>query len=162
MVHDPRTRTGIEDVDHIIDVVLGASVNTMQDVLVFTVTGCTHAEGLGGPPKCREGESEGTLVEVLPILGAEGYFLRRDEIDQWRGIEVAGLYAAYSVSEFAYSEEGYPVGQFAVIFIHVSGDTSVALQIDGGGIVRIDYVLGDSPNTKLWSEADEVILPPPN
>ncbi len=161
MVHDPETRTGIGDVDRIIDVVLGGSADRIREVLVFTATGCTHADGLGGPPKCREGESEGALVEVLPFLGPEGHFLRRDELDEWPGIEVAGLYAVYRVSKDAYSNENYPAGQFAIVFIDARGLPGVALQVDRGGIVRIDHLFGDSLETVLERDAEEVILPPP-
>ena len=161
VVHDAETRTGIENIDHIIDVVLEGDVDRVQDVLIFKTVGCTHEDGLGGPPKCREGESEGTEVEVLPFLGPEGHFLRRDEVHQWPGIEVTGLYGVYRVSENAYSEEYYPAGQFGIIFVGAREGYSVVLQVDNGGVVRIDYVFGDSPGMKLEREAEEIVLPPP-
>lgn len=162
MIHDPKTRTGVEDIDYIIDVVLEGNVDKVRDIVVFTVTRCTREDGLGGPPKCREGENEDMQVEVLPFLGPEGHFLRRDEIHEWPGIEVAGLYAVYRVSEDAYSEEYYPVGQFAVIFIGAGNGPSVSLRVDNGGVVRIDYIFGKSPETKLELETEEIILPPPS
>ncbi len=159
--HDPETRTGVGDVDRIIDVVLEGDSEKIKDALTLTVTGCTRADGLGGPPKCREGEPEGTPVEVLPFLGPEGNFLRRDELDEWPGIEVAGLYAVYLVSEAAYSDENYPAGEYAVVFLDASEVTHIALQVVEGGIVRIDYIFGDSLDTRLERDAEEILLPPP-
>jgi len=161
MIHDTDTRTGIESIDHVIDVVLEGDVDRLRDVLAFTAVGCTHEDGLGGPPKCREEESEGTEVEVLPFLGPEGHFLRRDEAHEWSGIEIVGLYAVYRVSEDAYSTDYYPAGQVGIIFVGAREQQSVVLQVDNGRVVRIDYVFGDSPESKLEREAEEVILPPP-
>jgi hypothetical protein len=160
MMHDTDTRTGIENVDHVIDLVLEGDVDRLRDVLAFTTVGCTYEDGLGRPPKCREEESEGTEVEVLPFLGPEGHFLRRDEAHEWSGIEVLGLYAVYRVSDDAYSTEHYPAGQVAVIFVGAREEQSVVLQVDNGRVVRIDYVFGDSPESKLEREAEEAILPP--
>ncbi len=41
---------------------------------------------LGGPPPCRKGEAEGTVVEVLPSRGPEGSFMRKDEVGNWLGL----------------------------------------------------------------------------
>jgi hypothetical protein len=157
--HNPNTRTGVEDIDRIIDLVLGVDDNAIMDALNFTLAGCTHTDGLGGPPKCKGGEYEGTQVEVLPIIGPEGHFFRKDEIDDWRGIGVVGLYAAYEVSEDAFSDENYPAGEFAVMFIE-SDHQFLVLQIENGGVVRIDYVFGNDPEAKIEREARRVILAP--
>jgi hypothetical protein len=157
--HDPNTRTGVEEIDRIIDLVLGVDDNDIKDGLQFTLTRCTHADGLGGPPKCRGGEFEGTQVEVLPFLGSEGSFYRKDEIDDWRGIGVVGLYAVYEVSDEAFSDKNYPAGEFAVMFME-SDHQFLVLHIDHGGVVRIDYVLGTDPEEKIVREAGEIILPP--
>jgi hypothetical protein len=117
-VHFASVRTGIDDIDQVIDLVLGVDDNAIRNALVFSLIECTHEDGLGGPPKCREGEEEGAEVEVLPILGPEGHFFRQDEIEDWRGIGVVGLYAAYEVSTRAFSDENYPAGEFAAISLH--------------------------------------------
>jgi len=157
--HFPGMRTGVDDIDRIIDLVLGVDDNDIRDALVFTLTGCTHAEGLGGPPKCREGEEEGDQVEVLPILGSEGHFYRKDEIVDWRGIGAVGTYAAYEVLEALISDENYPAGEYAAMFME-SDHQFLVLQILNGGVVRIDYVLGEEPEAKIERETRRVILAP--
>jgi hypothetical protein len=157
--HDPNIRTGVEDVDRVIDLVLGVDDNAIRDTIDFTIARCTHADGLGGPPKCKGGEYEGTRVEVLPILGPEGHHYRKDEIDDWRGIGVVGLYAAYEVSGDAFSDENYPAGEYAAIFME-SDHQFLVLQIVNRGIVRVDYVLGEEPEAKIEREARRVILAP--
>ena len=112
----------------------------MQQLLGFTSTQCSFVEGLGAPPKCLKTEKEGDLVEVLPMLGPEGSYLRKEDIGSWQGLDVSSLYAVYQVSEYAYSEKNFPAGEYAIVFI---GDqehkTSITLQVKHGKIIRIDY-----------------------
>jgi hypothetical protein len=160
IVYDPGTLSGIEDVDRVIDVVLSGNVENLRGIIEFTLTGCTTADGLGGPPKCREGETEGTLVEVLPFLGPEGHFIHREEIEEWSGIEVAGLYAVYRVSEKAYSTDDYPAGEYGIVFIDQYKMGTVTLQVKQEGLVRIDFHFGYPPVISLDRDAEEIILPP--
>jgi hypothetical protein len=159
--HPLTTRTGIEEVDRILDA--SGDVQMLRSLIQFTPAKCTRREGLGGPPKCRENETEGTPVDVLPFLGPEGSFLRRDEIEKWPGFEVSGLYAIYEVSAKAYSEEYYPAGQYAILFIGKENQPAISLRVSKGGIVRVDYVFDDSLESLdaiLQREAAKLIIAP--
>jgi len=129
LVHDADTRTGLDEVDQIIGIVLAGDMKEFRQRIRFTTSGCTHVMALGGPEKCREGEAEGTLVEVLPFLGTEGSQLRRDEINEWQGIDVAGLYAVYRVSDEAYSSQDYPAGEYGIVFRTKYPQDIVTLQV---------------------------------
>lgn len=159
-MHDAGTRTGLEDVDRIIDVTLAGDIDRLRDALTFITVGCTHEQGLGGPPKCRDGEREGCNVDVFPFFGPEGHFLRKDKRDTWSGVDVAGLYAVYRVSEAVFSDTYYPAGEVGIIFVGGRGE-HIALHVTDGGVVRIDFV-GESPLGKLEREAREIVLPPPS
>jgi hypothetical protein len=89
--HPLTTRTGIAEVDNILEVVASGDVEELRSLNQLTSTKCTQREGLGGPPKCRDGEAEGTPVEVLPFLGPEGSYLRKEEIGNRPGFEAAGV-----------------------------------------------------------------------
>ncbi len=133
-------QTGFAEIDKIITVVLGGDITELQQLLDFTSTKCTFAEGLGGPPKCLKTEKEGDSVEVLPFLGSEGSFLRKEDIGRWQGLDVSELFAVYQVSESAYSDKNYPTGDYAIVFIgNQEKKTSLTLQIKQGKIIRIDY-----------------------
>jgi hypothetical protein len=168
--HDADTRTGLDEVDQVIDIVLAGDMNEFRQRIRFTTSGCTHVMALGGPPSCREGESEGTLVEVLPFLGSEGSHLRRDEINEWQGIDVAGLYAVYRVSDEAYSSQDYPAGEYGIVFRTKYPQDIVTLQVENGSILRIDSTfimqidsdIGIPPELNFERDAEEIILPPPN
>jgi len=154
------TRTGIEDVDAVIAAVESGDPQQLHELFRFTSIACTNAEGLGGPPKCRGGEAEGTLVDVLPFLGPEGSFLHKENMSSFPGVNVIGVYAAYKVSEAAYSEEAYPAGEYAVLFKGAENQTDIIFQIRGG-IVRIDYVFSPTPLDEIVQrDASELILAP--
>lgn len=131
--------TGIRELDEIIATVLRRDTDKLRSLIRFTTAKCTYAVGLGGPPKCLNGEREGTPVEVLPFLGHEGHFIRKDDIQSWDGVGAMRLYAVYQVSGTAYSEQDYPVGEYAIVFVGGEQDTTnVTLQVREGRIVRID------------------------
>ena len=139
----PQGWTGVDEFDTIISTVLNGSTADLIPFLGFTQTSCTLAEGLGGPPKCMDGEKEGAPVEVLPFLGpGEGSFIRKQDIGSWSGLDVSELYAAYQVSDKVYSEKDYPTGDFALVFIDSFNQGGITLQVRNGRIIRIDYYFG--------------------
>jgi hypothetical protein len=158
------TRTGVEVIDRVLDAVASGDRQALFSVVEFTNAECTKAEGLGGPPKCREGEAEGSPVEALPFLSSEGHHLRRDEINQWNEIDAIGLYAIYEVNAAAITSEQYfPVGKYAILLIMEGSDPALALRIGKRGIVRVDTILDASPqalNAMIEREASKVILAP--
>lgn len=161
--HPLDTRTGTAELDNLLEAVASGDLESLRSLIQFTNANCTKAEGLGGPPKCREGEVEGTTVEVLPSLGPEGSFLRKDEIGNWPGVDAAGLYSIYEVSPAVTYEEYYPAGKHAILFIGEENQPAISLRVDNGRIVRVDYIFDNSPeslNGWLQREASDVILAP--
>lgn len=136
----PQESTGLPELDNVIEVVLGGDMDEIRALVYFTQAKCTNADGLGGPPKCLANEAEGTPVEVLPFLGPEGGFIRKADIDSWNGLHASELFAVYEVSDAVYSDESYPKGEFALVFIE-DGEmqSSFTLQVTDGKIVRIDH-----------------------
>jgi len=161
LVHYADIQTGLDGVDQIIDIVLAGNSSEFHQRARFTSSACTHEMALGGPEKCREGEAEGTLVDVLPFLGAEGSHLRRDELSNWQGLDVAGLYAVYRVSDEAYSTNDYPAGEYGIAFRTKEPHTIVTLQVENGRILRIDTDFGTPPEINFERDAQEIILAPP-
>jgi hypothetical protein len=155
------TRTGIKEIDHILNA--SGDVQKLRSLIQFTSAMCTKLDGLGGPPKCLQDEGEGTPVDVLPFLGPEGSFLRKDEIENWQGFEASGIYAIYEISTGAFSDENYPAGQYAILFVGKENQPAISLHVSNGGIVRVDYIFDNSPESLsaiLQREAARLILVP--
>lgn len=158
-----EARTGIEDVDNVLAVVAGGDRGELENSIQYTTAPCTTADGLGGPPKCNEGEAEGTLVEALPMIGSEGGFIRKADIDNWTSVDASSLFAVYKVSEEGVEEEYYPRGQYAIVYLSSDYGVGVTLRVSDGRIVRVDYPfyvsLQELKNT-VEQDASEVILMP--
>lgn len=155
--------TGITEVDNVLAAVASGDHQRLITLIKYTSAPCTNAEGMGGPPKCRKGEAEGTVSEVLPFISSEGHHLRKDEIKQWQGVDATGLYAIYRVAENAQVDDEYfPAGEYAVILKTADG-LAVSLRIADGGIVRVDdlfNVTQESLEAMIQQDAEEVILAP--
>jgi hypothetical protein len=162
--HPLTAQTGIESIDQVLTAVSSGDARSLHSLIEFTNALCTQQEGLGGPPKCREGEVEGTPVEVLSFLGSEGSFLRKDEIEGWTGIAASGIYAIYEVNAAVISsEQYYPVGKYVIVLMNAGNQPAVALRIGESGIVRVDTVFESSPESlraMVEREASTVILAP--
>jgi hypothetical protein len=158
-----ETRTGIAPVDRVLAAIASGDPQALRSVVEFTETGCTHKEGFGGPPKCREGEAEGTPVRALAFLGSEGGHLREEEIEQWIGVRADGVHAVYAVSGEVYSDEYFPAGHHAIVLVDGESPDGTILRIGETGIVRVDTIFDISPESLsnlLEREAGTIILGP--
>jgi hypothetical protein len=140
-----EARTGVDELDRVIQIGLDGDIDALRSLVRYLPAECTFDDGLGGPPKCKEGEVEGETVEVLPVLAGEGHFIRKDDIDSWIGIDPSDLYAVYSVSDSAFSSPIYPSGEYAIAFINEARFMITTLHIVEGQIVRVDYTMGNPP-----------------
>jgi hypothetical protein len=158
------TRTGVEHIDQILAAVASGDPQSLRALAEFFEAECTNQDGLGGPPKCREGEGEGTPVDVIAFLSGEGGHIRKDEIDNWTGMNASGLYAVYKVNTAVISsEQYYPIGEHVILLFDENGRDAVALRIGERGIVRMDTIFDASPenlNAMIEREAATVIVPP--
>jgi len=156
------TMTQIEEIDLVLNAVASGDPQKLRDLFGFTKTACkTVSSGLGGPPPCGEGGPDGTIVEVLPFLGPEGSYLRKDEINNFPGLNVIGVYAVYQVSDTAYSEENFPAGDYGVMLVAPDNLPGIVLQIKAERIVRIDYVFDPSSfDVILQRDASAIVLNP--
>ncbi|HVF24641.1 MAG TPA: hypothetical protein VNA23_02060 [Anaerolineales bacterium] len=152
------TPTTVEEIDAILAAVNSNDKQKLTNLFSYTTIACKTVNALGGPPPCREGEAEGTLVEVLPILGSEGTYLWKDDVSNWPGLDVVGLYAVYKVSDTVFSDENFPKGNYGMILAGEANDLNVVLHIIDARIVRMDYPT--SIDEILERDAERVILAP--
>lgn len=162
--HPLTTQIGIQPIDRVLTAIANQDMQSLRALIEFTHAECTQREGFGGPPKCREGEAEGTPVEALAFLGSEGGHLRKDEIENWIGIDAAGVYAVYEVNAAVITaEQYYPVGKYVILFVSEENQPATALRIGESGIVRVDTIFDASPanlDAMIEREALNVLLPP--
>ena len=165
-VSTPSDKHIVPHLDELVKAVSSGSTEDLLAIVHFSSLPCTRKDGLGGPPKCLPTEREGTLVDVLPVLGSEGGHIRRSEFSSWfgplAGVGVPQLYAAFRTPKSTYSDEFFPAGEFGVAFLLLDKANVVVFQVTEEGIVRVDYPALSSYDEILKDK--EVILgpyPPP-
>lgn len=131
-------------IDSIIKAVLSNDPEQVRPLIQFQTIPCTTAEGLGGPPKCAEGQAEGTEVTGFPVLGGEGGFVDETTIDgTLNSLKTGGLFGVYIVPTDPPAEPYYPKGRYALVFSPAEeGPPPFTIRATDEGIVRIDYNLG--------------------
>lgn len=156
----PLPTTGIPTVDAVIAAMLIQDKKALQNLVHLNEIACTMADGLGGPPKCATGTPEGTVVRVLPVLGAEGHHVQAAELPQALPDGPWQLYAVYIVPDTVYHDEAFPVGQYGLVFLPQVGsqELPITLMVTDEGIVRIDYHFDNSYQGRL--EGVEFVLGP--
>ncbi|MHB9033322.1 MAG: hypothetical protein ACYC6L_09770 [Anaerolineae bacterium] len=159
-LYPPEIRTGLADLDPILAATLANDKEALRGLLRYLVTACTTAQGAGGPPKCAQGERDGSQVEVFPVLGEEAEFVRRADIDAFLDLQIAGLYAIYQVAADAPGEAYWPAGQYGLVFQGGGLQTCITLLVQDGAIVRINRLRRTPAEEVASSGAAAFILPP--
>jgi hypothetical protein len=160
--YPPNTRTGVPEIDRVIDAISRQDVDARVELIRYIQFPCTTRDGLGGPPKCEEGEADGTIVTAFPVLYSVGTHTRPEDIWRVLNFTVRGLFAVYQVLEVGYEQDYWPVGDDAIVFTSEDGGYphTVTLHVTNGEIVRLDYGMSWPPFDQIWERSDTFILPP--
>jgi len=160
--YPPDLRTGVNEIDQVIDAIMDKGLDTRLDLVRFMTSSCTTVSGLGGPPKCEPGETDGTIVEAFPASSGEGYFVRRKNIEKLFNFTVRGVIAVYVVPEDAYQTVYWPAGEYGIVFTSEDGGIphTIIVLVQDGFIVRLEFHPGWPPFDLIRSKSDEFILSP--
>ena len=128
-------RSGDPTIDLVIEAVERQDVPALLELTELQSVACVASlEGLGGPPLCREGEEEGTIVEVFPAAYCEGV------LDHFPGAVLGqfvsaarGLYAVTEGPDEERSVPYWPVGDTFIVF-----HTESAIGLNAGRLVLED------------------------
>lgn len=153
----------MEELTPVLKAILYGSISDRVDLVSFTTTACTRADGLGGPPKCEPGEAEGTLVEVLPVLSGEGSFSRPEDIEQALDFVVMELFAVYRLPEDAFKADYWSAGEYGLFFTREVNDYPIPITVfvEDGRIVSLQHHLGTEAQEVINQLPVELILLPP-
>lgn len=141
----PEGNSGMPpEVDDIVVAVLSNDATEMRPRVRFETLACVVTQGPSTQPPCREGEVDGTQVNVIEVGTCEGGFYRADELDGLAGmLQTEGLYGVYAGP----ASQG-PDGDYVAVFTRANPDGSegaVAVTIDGGIIVYFKFGCTETP-----------------
>lgn len=162
--HPVGTVSGIPTIDAIIVAAVDGRASDLAALTRFSQVACaTQPIGVGSPPKCQAGESDGQRIEVLPATACEGLFIRPgDLIDRYQGMlqppkRLYAVFAAESQDVVSVTPEpAYGI----VLGRELTDIESPRLFIDGSGkIVQVDLGCGP-PGSGVPSGRQLVVAPP--
>jgi hypothetical protein len=164
---DPKENltTGIREIDKLITIVLGNDTEEKVAQVQFSTAGCTKVMGLGGAPKCKEDQGEGTLVDYVPVLGpGEGSTILPEKIVGLLDFQVESIYAAYRRVNRPITDHYYAPGTYGLVFTTSPEEQATQYILvhanDDGQIVRLDY-LPWKPDELIEKEAGQLLILPP-
>jgi len=134
------TRTGIPEVDAVIDALLTQDAATLRSLVQLRPVECIAP----GPAElgalfCEEGETPGTAIDVLPAASCENHYTRAGELDVLLQFSPSTrLYAVYRAGE----EYRVVVSQQAVEDGPLFG---VTVGVEAGRITYVDFGCGQTP-----------------
>lgn len=140
-------RTGDPALDAIIEAVEERDIATLSGLVEYQEIGCTNALGMGGPPKCTDGQEHGDISRVFPHSACEGTWTR-DPIPVLAQFvsRADGAWAALGVTEYPAGTE-WPAPDTFLAF-HSIGlddpdsieDIAIYLEVTDGRITRSSVV----------------------
>ena len=148
-------RTGIPEVDAVVDAVESAESDRVFDLFRFTPIPCEPPTSDTGYILCLPEEPEGTLVDSLPVSLCKDTRFRRDTVDEYLRVELEGptLYAVYR------APPGLAQGpaQYVAVFSKPppGARRGLAVAIDQGQIVTI-FFAKHTPNACAQTAAELV------
>jgi hypothetical protein len=162
--HPVETLSGIPAVDAIILAAVDGRASDLAALTRLSRVACAaQPMGVGSPPKCQAGESDGQLVNVLPATACEGLFIRPgDLIDRYQEMlqppkRLHAVFAAESQDVVSVTPEpAYGI----VLGRELSDIESPRLFLDGSGmIVQVDLGCGP-PGSGVPSGRQLIVAPP--
>ncbi len=123
-------RTGIAELDAVLDVLFSGDADAVRDLINFTPVPCElEPIGLGAPPTCRSDEPAGSPVDVYPHGYCEGVYTRPEDMGGTY-LSLASpsgrLYAVYRAPDTY-----WPPAQFVVVYFVVVNTDGIAVTVPG-------------------------------
>ena len=153
LLYNPEEpRTGIPEIDNVLDTVFTGDDAAVRALIQYTPTACaTNPQGLGSPPQCREGESDGSLSDFFAIGYCHGTLVRPGNMGGTISMLSSPGAKLRAVSAV---EEVWPSGDHVVVYDHILGTNRVphnalALVLREGAIVGIQDGCNGTPEEYL-------------
>lgn len=157
-------RTGDPALDAIIEAVEERDIATLSGLLEYQEIGCTEASGMGGPPKCEEGQEAGDISRVFPFVACHASWTETPAqlLGQFVNA-VRGTYAVLETSTGFTLRGEWPAADTLIVFHYgdqqpqeVQG-AGARLHIANGRVVAWFGGCGDPPEAFLTVPTGEIV-----
>jgi hypothetical protein len=171
--HPPDVRTGIPEVDAVIDAVLAGDEDTLRGLLRYEGHPCvSDREDFAPPPACPPGAEEGTHISLRLDLGCHAmqrWEVWADDEEVWVLLDRASDTRLYLVSEFTEEmmlSDWVTSDYFIMWTTRISADYVIGqgLHLRDGGIVSIVSGCGHPIDSYIetFNVSGPYLVPPPD
>lgn len=159
------TLSGIPAVDAVIVAAVEGRVTDLAALTRLTPVACAEQPmGVGSPPKCKEGESDGQELPVLLATACEGFFIRPEELTQWlqRFVDSpAQLYAVFAAGPQDVTPLAPPPAYGVVLGRGLAANDAQRLFLDESGrIIKVDFNCNRTPAGMVPPGREWIVAPP--
>jgi hypothetical protein len=153
--NDASGYTDVDEVDAIIEAVLAQDSSALIAKVALRQFPCTTEDGVLGSPPCAAGETEGTVIDALPLAQCTTHFTRQYELD--RAFEFNDTVELYAV----YGSDGEYAAVFSMAPEPGANPFGVTVGIDHGSITYIDYGCGQTAAQLVQNvDAEDFLITP--
>jgi hypothetical protein len=171
--HPPGTRTGIAEVDAVINAVLARDVKALAALVSYHTFPCVAVQrGPGDTPPCPPGVPDGTPVDAMSFESCEGALIPMAFFEGFAAEMLApdiGLYAAYLHGP---NDPPTADGQriYTIVFVVPPSrgvlEGVLAFYVSDGSLYRIQRPCQVEPPSQFLeratlAEGSQLVLPPP-
>lgn len=152
---------GAPEVDAVVEAVRARDESALVNLVGYRQMPCTSAEVSTAPaPRCRLGEEEGALVEVVKFAGCEDAFLRVSDVPNAVQHLLDPRPEVYAV--FRAPPDGGEGDHVVVLTSSAQGrPVATGLVLEDGKIVSLDFGCGETPEEKVAGvPAESFIIKP--
>lgn len=163
---DKRDRTGVPEVDRIIEAILNQDVDALAGLVRYQQEECSTSDSsdIPEPPRCKAGQADGSLVDVFLSGACKPSYVTREEVPDFLSLNVGetelSVYAVYRTE----SNPGLD-WDHRIVFHGPEGREDVRgaeIGVENGGIASFTFPCSSITGLVHFLESDgaEVILPP--
>ena len=161
----PRV-SGDSEIDALVSVLIDGDWARLPDLWVRVPTPCaTNPQGVGAPPLCPQGGSDGDLVDVARLSACEGtYLLEDDDFERiFRSYSAfpRELYAVYRSQVESHFDGFLPAGEYTIVLRDVYGDSAQAWHVAGGRFTGAQLGCGHTLADFIEDIPEDAFLVPP-
>jgi len=162
--YPPHWRTGDPWVDMVLEAFFSANRPRLAAHFQPYPVGCSIGpSGIPAPPRCGDGQAEGTAVDVFPVLLTEGIYVPKDGLTAIADQMMANsprLYAVYRQEPQPPARGTFPRGEYVLIFN--AGGRGMEVQVSGGNVLGVWFSSGQTAaDMAALAPTGNFILAPP-
>ncbi len=178
--HPAGTRTGVEDVDVVLDAIEAGDVDALVSMAAYEMVPCDNHPGPGIilPPRCPPGVPDGTPVQALKVASSTWRWVSPEALPVYLRLGLRSMHGLFGVEEAKVGDNlkilpdnGYGIILAVEENLEVPGFGGYEAALDApdadglliglgaDGITGLSFGCGQAPGLMFWKDASWLVAP---